>query len=173
MKKSLLTLRASFAENRGFTLLLAALVAAIVLSLASSIFTVAQKQLVLSSIGRDSQFAFYAADTAAECALYWDLRPGGPGFPSEDGGEVPGVTCDGVPAENVDIDVQGQRVTTSFDLNLFAQSDHSPLGYCVRVSVQRQEANPTTLIHADGYNVDCAQRDTSPRALQRSVELKY
>src|SRR3989338_7573414 len=58
----------------GFTLLLAALVASIVLSLGAAIFAIAQKQLTLSGIGRDSQFAFYAADTAAECALYWDFR---------------------------------------------------------------------------------------------------
>ena len=43
----------SLKSNRGFTLLLAALVATIVLALASSIFTIAQKQLILSSIGRD------------------------------------------------------------------------------------------------------------------------
>src|SRR3990167_3198528 len=61
-------------NERGFTLLLAALVSSIVLALGVSIFTIAQKELILSSLGRDSQYAFYAADTAAECALYWDVR---------------------------------------------------------------------------------------------------
>lgn len=61
-------------DRRGFTLLLAALVATIVLSLGAAIYTIAFKQVVLSSIGRDSQLAFYAADTMAECALYWDVR---------------------------------------------------------------------------------------------------
>src|ERR1700677_1297565 len=61
-------------RSRGFTLLLAALVASIALSLGSSIYTIVSKELTLSSIGQDSQFAFYAADTAAECALYWDTR---------------------------------------------------------------------------------------------------
>src|SRR3989344_5729485 len=61
-------------KERGFTLLLAALVASIVLAVGAAIFGIAQKQLTLSAIGRDSQFAFYAADTAAECALYWDFR---------------------------------------------------------------------------------------------------
>src|SRR3989344_2099896 len=62
--------------ERGFTLLLAALVASISLALGTAIFGIAQKQLTLSAIGRDSQFAFYAADTIAECALYWDFRYG-------------------------------------------------------------------------------------------------
>src|SRR3989338_4185708 len=61
-------------SQKGFTLLLAALVSSIVLALGTSIFKLAQKELTLSSIGRDSQFAFYAADTGAECALYWDVR---------------------------------------------------------------------------------------------------
>jgi hypothetical protein len=61
-------------NQSGFTLLLAALAASIALSLGSAIFSITTKEIQLSSIGRDSQFAFYAADTAAECALYWDIR---------------------------------------------------------------------------------------------------
>lgn len=61
-------------SEQGFTLLLAALIASIVLALGISISGIVQKELILSSIGRDSQFAFYAADSAAECALYWDIR---------------------------------------------------------------------------------------------------
>lgn len=60
-------------RSRGFTLLLAALVASIVLALGAAIYSIAFKQVSLSSIGRDSQFAFYAADTIAECVLYWDV----------------------------------------------------------------------------------------------------
>ena len=45
--------------------LLAALVASVALSLGSSIYEIVSKELVLSSIGQDSQYAFYAADTAA------------------------------------------------------------------------------------------------------------
>jgi hypothetical protein len=63
-------------NQRGFTLLLAALVASITLSLGAAIYSITLKQLTLSGIGRDSQFAFYAADTSAECALYWDIRQG-------------------------------------------------------------------------------------------------
>ena len=68
------TQRAYGARERGFTLLLAALVASVVLALGTSIFSLVQKEITLSSIGRDSQFAFYAADTGVECALYWDAR---------------------------------------------------------------------------------------------------
>jgi len=58
----------------GFTLLLAALVASITLALGTAIYSIAVKQVQLASIGRESQFAFYTADTIAECALFWDVR---------------------------------------------------------------------------------------------------
>jgi len=61
-------------RERGFTLLLAVIVSAISLSLGTAIFSIEQKEVTLSSVCRNSQFAFYAADTAAECALYWDMR---------------------------------------------------------------------------------------------------
>jgi hypothetical protein len=75
----------------GFTLLLAALVASLVLSLGVSIFTIARKSILLSTMGRDSQYAFYAADTGAECALYWDLRHNH--FPATSPPAT--ITCDG------------------------------------------------------------------------------
>ncbi len=81
-------------RQRGFTLLLAALVASIVLALGSSIFTIAKKQVTLSSLGRDSQFAFYAADTAAECALYYDVRLSS--FATSSGITMLPIQCDGV-----------------------------------------------------------------------------
>jgi len=164
----------SLKSNRGFTLLLAALVATIVLALASSIFTIAQKQLILSSIGRDSQFAFYAADTAAECALYFDrLPPPNQGFPTTTTAVVPRVICDGNPATIQPVTTDAGDVVTIFETDLFVDSVHSPQGYCVEVEVRKRTTNPTTIIRADGYNLSCAQKDESPRALQRSVELKY
>ncbi|KKW45527.1 MAG: hypothetical protein UY98_C0044G0005 [Candidatus Kaiserbacteria bacterium GW2011_GWA2_58_9] len=103
-------------SQKGFTLLLAALVSSIVLALGTSIFQLAQKELTLSSIGRDSQFAFYAADSGAECALYWDVRY--------------------------------QRFPTSTPASV-------------------------GLVHADGFSTNCGAVESSPRALQRSVELRY
>src|SRR3989344_9104655 len=63
-------------SSPGFTLLLATLIASIVVALGISIFRLSQKEITLSSIGRESQFAFYAADSSSECALYWDVQHG-------------------------------------------------------------------------------------------------
>lgn len=84
-------------KERGFTLLLAALVASIVLALGTAIYSIAIKQLTLSSLGRDSQFAFYAADTMAECALYNDIRLGAFATSTSGGNCSFQVTCNNEP----------------------------------------------------------------------------
>lgn len=163
-------------QPRGFTLLLAALVASIVLALGSSIFSIAKKQVTLSSIGRDSQFAFYAADTGAECALYWDIKHDAFGASAP----ASAIACAGEAlAEQV---ISGSRLAApyviEFDLNLFANADgqagtSDDLGYCTEVTVSKNTSAPFTVIHADGYSTPCNLIDTSSRALQRSVQLQY
>lgn len=61
-------------HNRGFTMLLASLVASVVLAIGISIFNITLNQFEVSQVGQESQFALYAADTAGECALYWDRK---------------------------------------------------------------------------------------------------
>lgn len=167
LKKAVLKFSPSFAQarsSRGFTLLLAALVASIVLSLGASIYTIAVKQVQLSSLGRDSQFAFYAADTGAECALYWDVR-----YDAFATSSVTTPTCDGTPAP-VTVTGTTYPYTYRFQVNLF--TDQST-GYCADVTVTKNSTNPHTVIHTDGYSVTCAAKAASARALQRSVELQY
>ena len=161
-------------RSRGFTLLLAALVASIALSLGSSIYTIVSKELELSSIGQNSQFAFYAADTAAECALYWDSRYNwfSTSTPSQ------AAACDNQPITLISPPGRASSYTPTstmeFEINLF--SDVSA-GYCADVSVEKG-INPSTnavdtLIIANGYSVSCATIDTASGALQRTVELAY
>ncbi len=171
--------------KRGFTLLLAALVASIVLALGSSIFTIAKKQVTLSSLGRDSQFAFYAADTAAECALYWDVR-----FSrfatSSLSAPMQSIQCDGVTITPV---LQGgatpnsavsyfriQDTTVNPAKNgLFWQDESGArqTGNCADVWVYKNPSPPYTVLHADGYSNDCTTLTTSNRTLQRSIEIQY
>lgn len=61
-------------KEKGFALLFAVLVSVMVLAVGASIINISLKQVILSSAGRESQFAFYAANTGMECALYWDLN---------------------------------------------------------------------------------------------------
>lgn len=61
-------------NKRGFVLLFAALVSSIILLVSVGIFNSVQKEVILSSYARESQRAFYAADSALECALYADIK---------------------------------------------------------------------------------------------------
>lgn len=151
-------------SSAGFTLLLAALVASLVLSLGIAIFSIAQKSVTLSTLGRDSQFAFYAADTAAECALYWDIRHqlfSTTSPPTQ-------ITCDSPPNTDSAITTLGAWPPMTFSFQ------YEPNGYCAQVLVTKNDVNPKTTIHADGFSTRCADiGSTNSRALQRSVELHY
>ncbi|MBI5003949.1 hypothetical protein HZC00_02555 [Candidatus Kaiserbacteria bacterium] len=169
-------------RQAGFTLLLAALAASIALTLGSSIFSIATKEVQLSSIGRDSQFAFYAADSAAECALYWDIRysyfsTSTPPDPQNQ------YTCNGIA-----LNAAGRPAAnnpTPYPYTMTFQIE--PNGYCANVSVLKCDgpissngtcthASPPsirTVVRADGFNTTCNKISTSRDALQRSVELNF
>ena len=177
--------------SRGFTLLLAALVSSIVLAVGAAIFGIAQKQVLLSAIGRDSQFAFYAADAAAECALYWDFRCNYFATSTDQATCAnPQPTCD-----TEQLQATGRPTAepyypytmVSARMDFFADVAVSG-NLCAQVSVLKCQgtlnadgtctsggstAPIRTVIHADGYSTNCASIDTSSRALQRSVELRY
>ena len=161
-------------DNRGFTLLLAALVASIALSLGASIYNIVQKQLILSSLGRDSQFAFYAADMATECALYWDVRTDKSGGHTLWASTTPptAVMCEG---QNASTTLVYAAPTSTFTFQY--QPSGSSVGNCAQVNVYKVWVPSTqsirTIIHADGFNTTCAAVNTNPQVLQRSVELNY
>ena len=46
-------------------------------------------------------------------------------------------------------------------------------GHCVRVTVEKRILPPHTVIESRGYSVGCAAIVTSPRALERAVEIRY
>ncbi len=63
--------------SKGFAILYASLIASLVLAIGIAILNVTVKQITLSSAGRESQHAFYSADTGVECAQYLDHGGGG------------------------------------------------------------------------------------------------
>lgn len=59
--------------SRGFTLYYAALFAGVLVIIGGALLNLALKEFRLSATLRDSEYAFFAADSGTECALYWDL----------------------------------------------------------------------------------------------------
>ena len=157
------------AASPGFTVLLAALVASLVLSLGVSIFSIARKSVSLSTLGRDSQFAFYVADTAAECALYWDSIHDA--FATST--PLPEIRCDDPDPPNPISVTNNLPVWPGTVFTIGGATPFEIDGLCAIVTITKNNAWPFTVIRADGYNVSCSERTTNPRTLQRSVELSF
>lgn len=56
--------------NNGFALLLAIVIASVLLAIGLTMLAITVKQLTLSSVARESEIAFHAANAAMECVRY-------------------------------------------------------------------------------------------------------
>lgn len=164
-------------KNRGFTLLFASLVVSLVLSIGLSIASVSLKQFLLASSGRESQAAFYNADTGIECALYYDRgKVDGFAFPTDSSDVAGTLICNGQVADGQIIaSIPNATTTTRYEIN--------PAGLTCNVNsksfaieVDKDEINPAgselfnTEIRARGYNT-C--ESTNPRRVERGLKVKY
>lgn len=158
--------------HKGFTLLLASLISSILLAIAIFMINIAQKEIVLASVGRDSQYAFYAADSGAECALYWDFRGAfNPAAPTRDvqcSSQRVGEYISSISSDQNDFIVGGQGYEIPSRMQ-FEQSNR-----CVKVEVVKEINGDviTTQIDSRGYNMPCSVT-SSPRLLERAVRITY
>ena len=147
----------------GFTLFIAIMVMGTLLLIAVGIVTLAVKQSLISVSGRESQIAFYAADSGMECALFWDV--GSQSIASAfDVGEESTISCnqDGLNPQNQW--VVGGDVVSVIPLITFNPSPH-----CATVTVTKNP-NETTTIESRGYNT-CDPEN--PRRVERAVRATY
>ena len=154
-----------FSKKQGFAILYAILMVSIVLTISLTLLDISYKQLVLSSINKESKLAYYAAINAFDCATYWDnfAFPHKP-FGYFEGGSFfsptspdPGkINCTGVPFTAT---FDGSR-TSTFDISF-------PDGSFAEVTVVKGTGTDPegTFIRADGYNTS---NPNSPRRVQRS-----
>lgn len=63
---------AKFQRSRGFVILFAVILASIILAITLGISNIALRELKFSTSAKDTNEAFFAADTGAECALFND-----------------------------------------------------------------------------------------------------
>lgn len=157
--------------KKGFTLFTAVLFSSMLLVIGLSLVAFALKQTLISSIGRESQFAFYAADSGIECTLYWDLVNNI--FPTSTDSILPsGSTCNGSPL------VFSFTQTLSSATTTFAFSLSS--NRCVAVTIGKNLDNDgfiNTLVESRGYNAALVSgstcNPTSFRSVERALRLRY
>ncbi len=153
-------------KEKGFALLIAIAVTGTLLLISTGMVNLALKQSNISGAGRDSQLAFYAADTGLECALYWDTKN-----PS---GESAFNITTGVPIEcnrdpvNAAVPPGNQWVVGGSSVSSFTMT-FLPEPYCATVTVTKN-LDGTTQIESKGYNT-CDPN--SPRRVERAVRATY
>ncbi len=146
----------SLHNEQGFVMLFAALLTSIVLAITIGVANVSYKELLLSSTARDSVYAFYAADTGAECALYFDYKTQPSVFAITDGSPT---SCAGVTPTMTGggFDVFGDYREFYFNINT---------KYCSLVRVYKDYqgdidgdgiSESLTKIDSRGYNVVCTK----------------
>lgn len=152
--------------QKGFTLFVAVVITGTLLLIATGVVNLALRHSLISASGRDSQLAFYAADTGMECALYWDVgAPSGiSAFATSTPGGAPTITC------NQDAANSGnQWVVGGSSVSTFGTITFLPDPYCATVTVTKQ-AGGSTVIESRGYNT-CAAG--APRRVERAVRATY
>ncbi|MBP7845944.1 MAG: hypothetical protein KA007_00745 [Candidatus Pacebacteria bacterium] len=148
IKNKLKTKDYKIKTKRGFVSLFAVLISLVVLAIAIGISNVAYKENVLAFSAKEGSYAFFAADTGLECALFHDSR----GLFSDPTNPEPVVDCAGL---NMISDAVGTKVSFNFEYEMAGKNR------CVEVSIDKSvpdPVNPTgtlTEIFSNGYNIDC------------------
>lgn len=178
-------------NKKGFTLILAVIVASIVLAIGIAIVNITLKQYILSDISENSEVAFGAASAGAECIKYWDRSDANGNTFDVPGGTVPQsaavqINCFGLNETNSNGPVaSGGEQSFEFDLT----SDEQ----CIRVKIWKyfdpssdedviiegadtgrncNAGTECTYIKARGYNKSCTNLN-HPRVVERAINFTY
>jgi Tfp pilus assembly protein PilE len=160
------------ASPRGFTLLVALIFVAVILSVGLTLTDVAYKQVILASTARQSEYAFYNADSAIECALELDQQYDAFDFHTE----LIGVFASPSPCEG-----QTFNITASGDMgnptvtrtNTFSLlCNPAGTGPLAQVTIIKGQpgSNPSTIFYSDGFN-DC--NASNPQRVERGLKSQY
>ncbi|HZS42647.1 MAG TPA: pilus assembly PilX N-terminal domain-containing protein [Candidatus Paceibacterota bacterium] len=172
-----------FKNKNGFTLLFASLVVSLLLSIGLAILNITLQQVLLSSAAKESQFAFYNADTGIECALYWDKNgPSGRIFATSSQSNslvASDINCNGVTASAWSSALSNSgdgSWDTSFDLIYptgecdVVKNPTTPIVHIVVNKSFPDNINTYTDIKSRGYNTCDAN---NPRRVERGLEVQY
>lgn len=165
--------------KKGFTVLYAVLTASLLLSIGASIYGTSIKDLVLTGSASDSQRAIYAADSAFECAWYWDSIAGGGSnaFASSTVAGGSTIVCAGqtIVLDNGDecsVDIPGIGVSYinscefNFDIGTGDLCTSATVNVTQYVTTAGQDR---AVFRLDGFS-SC---DPTERRVQRTVEISY
>lgn len=141
---------------KGFSIFLSLLIMSIAATIAFSVFEIFYLQILMTSNIKDSQTAFYAADSGLECIYYWDIKE-----------------------EAIDAGLPITCVNSTKTLNLPTNDDFKLYfsdGSCATIKVIFTNPEPDTKsIQSYGRNkyggADCD--NSYPRRVERGIQNDY
>ena len=159
----LLTIFSSERPMRGITLLIAVILSTVVLTVAIALLDVTYKQVVLASSATESDFAFYAADTAMECALYYDQQQAS--FDYASAANSFAISCN---AQSITVTEPTDAGGTGFRTATWSVPCAGG-GTQASVTVSKSSVG-STVLYATGYS-SCSATD--PRRIERGLKVSY
>lgn len=157
--------------NHGIALLFTLLIIGVAVSLSIGVFNIILGELEIGEGARESQRAFYAADSGVECILYWDLKE--QAFVS---GKEKAITCANINFESkftqaIVNDYDGGGPAIVYTSPACPSSDALILGNgsCVTLKVIKFTSGASR-IESLGENVS---NPAATRVVQRGVEVNY
>ncbi len=161
----------TYTSRRGFALLVAVVFMSVMLALGLALGSVVYKQQLLASSAIDSQYAFYAADSALECALYADQQMGLFAYDANLSAPPPAMTCDAIAPVSV--------VTVSHDASQWVTATRLSLDggrYCADITIYKPADSGQTYLFSEGYSASCATvagADSTGRFSIRGLKAHY
>ncbi len=165
-------------EEKGFVVLIAVLVSGLLITIGIFIANIAIKEIALSNSSKNSQKAFYAADSAAECVLYQDIKLRQFATSSSDVGFPTEVLCNG------DIFTVTRELSSpngALSIVRFSFTPHADVGFSrpgpdnypfAIVSIEKVDigtATDETIIRSRGFNV----KGASGNRVERAIQINY
>lgn len=158
-------------NSRGFALLIAVIFMSVMLTFGLALGSFAYKQQVLASGSVESQYAFYAADAALECALYADQQQSLFAYIPDLGAPAPVMTCDNsAPVSATVLSHTASQWVTSTRLSLDSGRR------CADVTVYKPAPNTdTNYLFSQGYDVSCSvvASPSGARFVSRGINARY
>ena len=163
-------------QQRGFALLIAVIFMTVMLSIGLALSSLGYKQEILASTAIESQSAFYAADAALECALYYDQQLDSFAYPSPpEPTSAPSITCDGSSALSSNIVSYNDTTNPSWAVTMRLPLDSGQS--CADVTVYKYEYpqssmnDITTYVFSQGYDISCNALATSKTSSQTEARF--
>ena len=153
--------------QKGYAILFAVVIVSVISMIAIGLSNTTYKQLILSSVAKDSQVSFFQSDTATECALYAD--------------NVEGMTATtlspwncGVDENNVDYSLDVRALSSGADGYEVTPTTPNATTSCFDFSVEKtipaNPGDPSTTIKGRGYN-SCDKNN--PKTVEREIQVTY